>query len=79
MEVKEYVKKFKEINAEVKERDLALAILHEIRFDERTEKNNLASEAQKDYIKKLDKGAKIPAGLTRAEASKIIDELRRKN
>jgi len=78
MEIKDYVNKFKIILAVVKERDLALAIMHELRFDERKEENNLASNAQKDYMKKLDKNIKIPVGMTREEASKVIDELKNK-
>lgn len=85
MDFENYRKAYEEVFAKVGDKDIALFILGQAAKDRRTEEINntgrktesqtsdeLATSNQISYLKRL--GADVRPGLSKAEASKLIDQ-----
>jgi hypothetical protein len=84
--VADYLEVFNEIKEKTDDATVAIALLSEICKDRRMQEikeqkeannNELATERQKRFMKNL--GIKIPQGVTKKEASMLIDEELGKN
>jgi len=82
----DYLELFDAIKTRISSEQIAVAVLQEIAKDVRrdrraeehdTGKSEPATEKQKQFMKKL--GIKFPAGVTKQEASLMIDEKREQN
>jgi len=78
MEFENYVKAYTKIWERVNDKDVALAILAEVAKDRRTAEINgkngaeRATQSQLEYLEDL--GGEVKPGLTKAEASKLIEK-----
>ena len=74
MEFENYVEAYTKIWERVNDKDIALAILAEVARDRRQAENakEKATQSQIEYLKDL--GGEVKPGLTKAEASKLIEK-----
>jgi len=78
MEFEGYMNAYNDIVSKVGDREIALAILSEVAKDRRTTEINgkngveKATQSQIEYLKDL--GCEVTPGLTRVEASRLIDK-----
>ena len=78
MEFEKYMDAYSEILARVQDKDVALAILSEVAKDRRTAEINgkngaeKATQSQLEYLEDL--GGEVKSGLTKAEASRLIEK-----